>query len=354
MSPPTSIVADCSQDVSYKLRKWLNNLSAGTSVLLQPSACYLVDEGINLRNPQGLTIYGGTFRDDAVTPDRPHTKGYAVFTVIGGSHVAIEATHILGQNHGGYDPTLAFAAGIDLEGTSYATIRSVTITGTFGDGISLSPLRGGADHDSGTILGPTSDVTIRDVTIEGVGRQGVTLASVSGAQLSDVVFSDTGLNTFDVEADQWDEGANDITIDGCSSSGGGLFFANGGAGSWRYTQNITVEHCSMAKPQAGDAILVYDTTPRHPRGPFQFISDNFECGSSASVACIQLKGADVTVSDSRLLFPPGTIHESVYHVVKSSTALFRNDVVKGYGTTGHVSHDSTLQVSGGKWTPTSA
>ncbi|HYA67241.1 MAG TPA: right-handed parallel beta-helix repeat-containing protein, partial [Acidimicrobiales bacterium] len=224
---------------------------------MRQGACYQVDEGIRLRDPQRLTVYGGTFRNESAAPGpSAHSKGDPVFTVIGGSDVTLEAMRISGVNHGGYHAGLAFAGGIELEGTAHAMIRGVAVTNTFGDGITLAPLRGGVNHNSGQIVAPVSDVTIRDVTIEGVGRQGVTFAAVSGAALTDVVVSHPGLDTFDMEADQANEGAIDVTINRCEASGGILFFANGGAGSGRRTDNITVENCAMTKPEGGSAVLV--------------------------------------------------------------------------------------------------
>ena len=173
VSPPASIASDCSVDVSLVLKKWLQSLPAGRTVLMAPGSCYLVDTGIKLVDRQGLTMFGGTFRNesDSVSPGE-NSKGAAVFTFVGGSDIALEDMHIYGANPGGYHPRLAFDGGIELEGTNGATIRSDTISDTFGDGVTLAPLRGGADHNSGQILAPSSQVSIRDVTVDGAGRQG--------------------------------------------------------------------------------------------------------------------------------------------------------------------------------------
>ena len=156
MSVPASIPADCSQDVSGKLKHFFNKLPANSTVLVGAQACYQVTKGVKLKNPVGLTIYGGTFSDDAALPSSPKAKpsGTAAFTVLGGSDVSLEHMKINGKNPGGYHPPLAFASGINVEGTKGTTIKGVTITDTFGDGITLSPLRGGGDHLSGQIVAP--------------------------------------------------------------------------------------------------------------------------------------------------------------------------------------------------------
>jgi len=324
---------------------------------MHPGACYLVNEGVKLKDPQGLTVYGGTYRT-AAAPSKgqdPNFKGRYVFNIIGGSRVALMGMQISGANPGGYHPRFAFAGGIDFQGTANGTVRSVTISHTFGDGISLSPLRGGANNNSGTILAPASAITISDVTVTGVGRQGLTFASVAGAQVSDVIVNNPGLDTFDVEADQWNEGATNVAIDGCLASGGALFFANGGAGDAAGTHDITVEHCSMAKPEGGPAVLVQrkgkggHNGPPKLRGPFTLRSDDLWCGTSVYTACVDLTGSDVTVTGSRLRFPASTIHEPVYGLASGSRAQFTDDVVLGYGMAGRVSSDSSVTVTGGVW-----
>jgi hypothetical protein len=349
---PSTIVSNCSQDVSGPLKHWLNKLPANSTVVVGPQACYRVDKGLRLRDPHGLTIYGGTFTSDATAPGpQKHAEGVPVFTLAGGSNVSFESMKIDGQNPGGYHPKLAFAGGIEAQGTDGLTIKGVTITKTFGDGITLDPLRGGSDHKSGTILGPTMNVVVDGATITGVGRQGVTFASVSGAQISNLVVEDAALTTFDFEADQGNEGSVNVVIDGCTSSGGGLFFANGGGGSASYTHDLTVAHCAMAKPTKGYAVLSinHGKSRKKQRGPIYFVADTIYCGASASVACVELSGAKVTVEDSVLHFPRGTLHEAAYHLVKRSTGTFSNDLIEGYGKRGHVSKNSAVQVTGGHW-----
>jgi hypothetical protein len=352
-SPPPSLATNCSVDVSKPLQGWLESLPADQSVVVAPGACYLVNEGIKLKFPQDLTIYGGRYLDDTNTTGQGRSGlGKAVFTVLGGNGLTLEDMHIAGVNPGGYHPTLAFAAGIDIEGTAHVTIRSVTISHTYGDGITLDPLRGGSDYNSGTIVAPSSAVTIEDVTIRVAGRQGIAFVSVAGALVNDVVVQDTGFSTFDFEADQRNEGARDVTIDGCEASGGLLFFANGGSGSGGRTGNVTVERCTMLGVEGGSAVLV--ARPGHGlvrRGPFSFVHDQLRCGASAYVSCVQLSGAQVTIADSTLRFPGGPLREPVYRVVGSSRATFRGDVVDGYGRRGEVGRRSSVSVLGGHWTP---
>ena len=133
--------------------------------------------------------------------------------------------------------------------------------------------------------------------------------------------------------------------------GGALFFANGGAGTGAYTHDITVSHCATGKQTTGDPVLVHDIgrNKDHPRGPINFVADKFECGHIATVACVELSGASVTIENSVLDFPSGTMHEAVYHVARRSSVVFTNDAVQGFGRTGRLARNSALQVAGGHW-----
>ncbi len=261
---------------------------------------------------------------------------------------------ITGVNPGGYDAAGAFMEGIRSDGVLHLDVANVKIANVYGDGIELAPLRGANDL-SGQILNPTKHATISNVDIEGSGRQGITLASVDHALISSVHLDDVGLNVFDVEADQGNEGAANVTIDGCTAGYGnhGLFFANGGAGGGgEQTRNITVENCTMAASQAGEAVLVQSpANAPAPRGPFTFADDTLRCGTSVYVACVQVIGANVSVNGSTVVCPPATIHESVYNAYQSSTVSFGGDYVTGYGHPGSTSANSSVTVSGGVWQP---
>ncbi len=356
VAPPASIADNCSVDVSGALQRWLNTRPPGTLVRPPAGACYDVDRGITLQFPHRLTVDGGTFENTTkVETFAGNGIGRATFTVVGGSQMTFEDLTIKGANPGGYHPALAFDAGIELEGTAHADIRNVAVERVYGDGISLDPLRGASDHMSGTILAATTDVAIDTVVITGSGRQGITLASVDGADIDNVALSHVGIDTFDVEADQANEGAQNVVIDGCtsSSSNGGSFFANGGAGNGRQTGGIVVENCRMLDPQGGDAVLVDDIPGGgERRGPFTFSRDTLWCGASDYVGCFQLNGATVSVTQSHIRFAGrSTVHESLYNDGAASSLTLVGDFVRGCQNLGGSAAGSTVSVSGGSWDP---
>jgi len=371
LTPPPSIKSDCTADVSVPLGQWLRNLPPNSTVDPPPAACYQVDEGLSLSFPNNLTIDGGTYENLSTMPASSNgngtQRGSPVFNALGGTGLTLENMTISGMNPGGYDSKMAFAAGIELQGTANATIENITITGTYGDGITLDPLRNGSDHKGSGILSPTINASISNVDITGPGRMGIAFVSVrgvtanaNGASVSAVTIDNVGLDTFDVEADQGDEGSQNVTINGCTASttGAGDFFADGGSSSGKQTGNITVENCTMQQAQAGTAIWVArPTTGTIDRGPFVFDSDAFDCGTSTLVTCVIVSGGAVTVSNSTLTFPTGAPpYENVYTATSGTLLTFLNDTVTGYGlesdgTSGTADSTSLVTLTGGTWTP---
>jgi hypothetical protein len=369
LTPPASIAADCSVDVSKSLGTWMRNLPDNATVVPPPGACYQVDEGLALKFPVGLTVDGGTYENLSTAPTGSESngtqRGDPVFNILGGSALTLENMTIDGANPGGYLAKMAFASGIQLQGTQGVSITNVNTNGTYGDGITLDPLRSGSDHKGSGIISPTTNADISNVTLIGPGRMGIAFVSVNGATVTNADISNVGLDTFDVEADQGDEGTENLTIDGCTASttGKGDFFADGGASSGMRTGNITVSNCVMNEAQAGTVIWVNRPgTGPTPRGPYLFENDTFECGASTTVACVIAIGGTVTIDGSSFSFPPvvapATSAETVYQAETSASIDFSNDDATGYGTTdtgdpGTVDATSTVTVSGGTWTPAS-
>jgi hypothetical protein len=218
--PPSSINHTCGSDVSTAMTSWLSSLPSGTTVDASRD-CFLVNEGMSL-TLSNITISGGTWKDDTrPSASIPYPDINAVFWLVGGTNVMLENLNIQGVNGAPYDEGVAFQSGIRSDGVQNLTITNVTLQNLGGDGITLT----GYDW---TPYAPTTNTVVSNVTINDVGRQGVTLSDVNGAHLSNIALSGIGLDTFDLESDIYGEVAENITINGCTASGGAIFFANGG------------------------------------------------------------------------------------------------------------------------------
>src|ERR1700722_10735498 len=346
--PPSSIDHACGSDVSSAMTSWLSSLPPGALVDASRD-CFLVNEGMSL-TLSNITISGGTWKDDTrPSPSIPYPDINAVFWLVGGTDVMLENLNIQGVNGAPYSEGVAFQSGIRSDGVQSLTITNVTVQNLGGDGITLT----GYDWSPYT---PTTNAIVSNVIINDVGRQGVTLSDVNGARLSNIALSDIGLDTFDLESDNYGEVAENITINGCTASGGGIFFANAGeAGGSAFTGNIVVENCTMEQAQAGDAIFIQTPAGEGVRGPFVFRHDAFECGTSAYVGCVELMGGDVNIVDSSLTFPSNAEpqYRRVWDVYADSTVDFLNDVVAGYSAMTEGGGDSTgsYSVRGGTWMP---
>jgi Bacterial Ig-like domain (group 3) len=355
VSPPKSfdnlvMATDCSSDASKPLQAWLQQLPSDSTVDLG-GACYQIDRGMTLSFPVGLTVEDGTFKDLNVVPakNKGHgtPRGNPVFDVVGGKNITFENLVFTGLDKSGYDPKLAFQAAIELEGTIGSTMNWLTISKVFGDGINLEPLRGSADHESGQIINPAENISISNVTIKGAGRQGITMASVDGVTVTDVTMRNIGEDAFDLEADQNNEGAENVVIDGCSFS---QLFNISMQGP--ETGPITVENCVMPEADEGWAVRVKNSNGHADAGPITFDDDVFNCGASVYVACFDLDGAtDLIVENSTTTigYPRDQIHEKAYFAQNNTDARFINDTVSGYGKQGRVSSSSNVTVTGGRW-----
>jgi hypothetical protein len=297
-----------------------------------------------------ITISGGTWKDDTrPSPSVPYPDINAVFWLVGGTNVMLENLTIEGVNGAPYDEGVAFQSGIRSDGVQSLTITNVTVQHLGGDGITLT----GYDWYP---YAPTTNAVVSNVVINDVGRQGVTMSDVNGARLSNIALSDIGLDTFDLESDAYGEVAENITINGCTANGGGIFFANAGqAGGSAFTDNIVVENCTMEQAQAGDAIFVQTPAGEGVRGPFVFRRDRFDCGTSAYVGCVELMGGDVDIANSSLTFPSNAEpqYRRVWDVYADSTVDFLDDDVAGYSATTAGGGDSTgsYTIRGGTWMP---
>jgi hypothetical protein len=350
VSPPSTLDPTCTTDVSKPINSWLNHLPENSFVYIPSNACYLINEGINLWKPLGLTIEGGTF--EMTTYGALTRMG---INVIGGNHVTLEYLAVVGSaTKQVYNKDVEFQAGVELQGTMNATVTHVKVFDVRGDGFELVPLRAfevGNSGGGGTIVRPVENLVVNGLYVNGAGRMGVSLASVRGAQLSNIQIRNVAFDDFDFEADQSTEGAENVTINNCTVGGKGfLFLSNQGYSAGQYTGNITVENCQEINPQGGVSVLVEDIpVGKTQRGPFTFINDKLQCGDSRETSCVVLKRANVTFDNSSLTFGWNP-YEPVYNASMVSDVTFNNDTVTGYKYKGILTEASKAIINGGTWT----
>jgi hypothetical protein len=238
-------------------------------------------------------------------------------------------------------PYQADGAAIRSNGVIGLTISNVTINNVTGDGLNLEPLR--APLGSGNIQNPSENVTVNNVTINYAGRRGMAPVSVNGATFTNTSIFHPGLNSWDFEADQANEGAQNVVVNGCNSQG--MIISSN---AW-FTGPITVENC-VAQTSGPVAVFVRSTTGTKENGTITFDHDVFSChGAGGGQQCFTLtNAANLVVSNSRVIL---TDPQPIYVAQFYSHATFQNDTVTGYSTPGVVSANSAVPVVGGTWTP---
>lgn len=338
---PPGTNTTCSVDDSPSLSAYLNGLPANSDVVAPPGACLLVDEGVHLNVPNGLTISGGRWEDQNKTPPRPcagSCKLPPVFHAIGGAGLTLENMTIYGSDvRGTYNGTLYYQSGILIEGTASATVTGVTISHVYGDCLTLDPLRSGTGTNP--IVAPVRNFVGSSITTSSCGRQGIAPISVDGATFTNVIIGSAAMDSWDFEADTAGEGARNVTITGCSYSG--LFNVTAGGAS---TGPITVQACSSPNPGSGDAVRVANITGLPPAGAITFSHDALRCGASSSVACLELSGANVVIEDSTIQagFTGFALHPLLYRAQHSTTLSFLRTTLSGVYRAG--SADATSKV----------
>jgi len=338
---PASIASDCSVDVSDHLQWWLQHLPPDSTWTPPSGACYLINEGILLRTVNGLTIDGGRFENS--NPMNPNPFFWLAGTYpeslerVPSQNVTLENMVIRGShvNGSGYTANGAF---VRSDGVINLTIANDNVANVAGDAVNLEPNR-----DGGVILNPSQNVTVSNLAVDGTGRQGIAPVSVDGAVFTNVHLRNVGFNAYDFEADQGNEGAENVVVNGCDGRIGVNISSNA-----YFTGPITFENCTAALTQS-IAVTVRSTSGSREHGPLVFDHDSWRCRAPTIRSCFWLgNAANLLVENSTISFTsPGT----VYRVGFDSNATFANDTVSGYGSRGITSPaDGHVTVSGGTWT----
>jgi hypothetical protein len=243
---------------------------------------------------------------------------------------------VAGVNRGSYKAGLAFNSAIEVEGTQGITIDNVTTSHTYGDGVTIDPLRSGKGRNS--IVSPTEDLTVNGLTVDAAGRQAIALVSVDHATLSHLTLGTAAFESLDFEADTAGEGTENVTVTGGTGIKPINISSNGPA-----TGPLTFNDFNVTGT-AGAAVNVRNLTGKPDRGQIVFNGDSLRCGASSETACLQIVGGDVLVEHSMLTigFPKDQLKERVFAAADHSTLTFVATTVAGIHAQG--THDSTSTV----------
>lgn len=227
---PSSIVADCSVNVTVDLQNWINSVPDNATLKFGASACYRIDGTLKFIDRNNLIIDGNNATFKAVTSGRElpprDARTRFHFNFEKGTNLLIRNAIVKGANPYAGVGDLAYV--VDLEAQHAFNIYSVqglTIENsqaydTYGDFVYIGNQRGDLSRN----------ITIRNNHFERNGRQAIAVTGGEDILIENNFISQVRRATVDIESNS-SEGAvrrfmfrnNDI------GPGRLLFFANKGA-----------------------------------------------------------------------------------------------------------------------------
>jgi Ca2+-binding RTX toxin-like protein len=202
---PPGIVGDCSVDVTRPILNWIASVPDNSILSFTRGACYRIEGTLDVTNRNGLDFEGNGATFKATTTNAVSWRSQWRFN--GGSHIALRNMTIRGANPapGSFVSSFQGQHGVDLRDTTAVEIDHVSIASTYGDCIMVGRPAVGSGSWS-------SDVHVHDSICTGAGRNGVLVAAGRDVLVETSRFSEIGLNAFDIEPDDADSGAGNITI----------------------------------------------------------------------------------------------------------------------------------------------
>ena len=230
-NPPSTIAADCSQDVTKALYDWINTLPQGTpeeptEVQFASNACYEINGMMFLRgltdfvfDGQGSTFMQSQIVNDELTndlpPDRPAYCGFPrkfvnssgtvptgfdiMWFVEGGCDLVFENMNIEGTN------TKAKPGGqreqdsaIQIAGAQRVLITEDTIDSVWGDFVTISGLH---EANFGGLYWPSIDITVTNNSFNRSGRQGISVVYGNRVTITGNTVRNVPATALDLEAE---------------------------------------------------------------------------------------------------------------------------------------------------------
>ena len=253
ISPPTTIDATCSTDVTAQMEAWLQTVPNGTSsdptdVVFPAGACYLVNGTLWLRGARHITYSGGEFVQQTPTAgltnvqDNPNVypecgkttyedssysepqNAVVTWWFDGGCDITLENMTLVGPDTtgagGGVNQVDSF---IVFNGTQNELVDNVTGSGPYGDFVDI-----GQFHDCGNCAAgyEGTDLTVENSNFKDAGRVGIGIIRSVRTTIENNTFQSAALTMFDVEIDcttctSYDGLQNDILIQNNTVVGAG-------------------------------------------------------------------------------------------------------------------------------------
>lgn len=263
LTPPATIPADCSRDVTAALVAWIKSVPDGSSLQFAPRGCYRVDGRLTIRNRNGLTIdgNGSTFR--AFTDGRElgpsAARSRSMFTLGRDTNLTLRNTIVVGANpYAGLDDR-AYVPAFEAQ-TAYVVGNSRDIVI---DHVEAYDVYG----DFVFVGAATRNLVVRNSTFARNGRQGWTING------QDILFEHNSIRqtrraTIDMEPSSTTSLARRVTIrDNTVGPGRLFFFANQGLAA--PTEDVSI----VGNRLVGKAMTIRVNPPRGIRSRYRVVGN---------------------------------------------------------------------------------
>jgi hypothetical protein len=202
ISPPASIVDDCSADATAGLNAFFASVPVGSTIDLPASACYLVSNGpatLTLNQLTWLTINGNGATFEQQTYEGGVCGNNVVQPVLqltGNTGIVFNDLNIVGPGNCGGSPNegdYGIELGQSTPGNSYITFDRVYVTGVDGDGLAVLP-------QLNSCCGINTNITFKNGAMSYIGYHVITPEGVNGLRVVGNTFTHDG-NFMDMEVD---------------------------------------------------------------------------------------------------------------------------------------------------------
>lgn len=301
VSPPASIAADLSKDVTAKLNAWLAEVPNGATIEFRVGARYRIDDTVLIEGKEDLTIDGKGVFFQCFDPGEDHekktsysgwkrTRSKAHIRItkckrIQVRNVEVHGAHADAGRKGTYDYNREAQHGFDLVDLEDCKLENVNVHDVYGDCVYISK---------------SKSVIIADSTLKRCGRQGIAVGTAHDVLIENNEIADSRRGIIDLEpyGEQW--AASNIRIIGNRLGGSRLLLlpmgGSGVLGTVFVADNINTEH--NGTPAVGNR-----GKPGQQRGPFMMVNNQFTIGGSPAEGVRVEHNAGVIIAGNTLKFP---------------------------------------------------
>jgi hypothetical protein len=300
-SPPASIAADLSRDVTVELNAWLADVPNGATIEFPAGARYRIDDTVLIEGKEDLTIDGKGVFFQCFDPGEDHekktsyggwkrTRSKAHIRITKCKRIQVRDIEVHGAHpdpgrKGTYDDNREAQHGFDLVHLEDCKLENVNVHDVYGDCVYISN---------------ATRVVVADSTLKRCGRQGIAVGTANDVLIEDNEIADSRRGIIDVEpyGERW--AASNIRIIGNRLGGSRLLLLPmGGSGT---LGTVFVADNVNSEPNGTPAVSNRGKRGQG-RGPFVMVNNQFTIGGSPAAGLRVKHNEGVLIAGNTLIFP---------------------------------------------------